>query len=1107
MKRIVFLSILFFLVVLPVAGQLYSSGVPFIRNYTPVETTGSEQNWAVVQDHRGVMYFGNNDKGVLEYDGVRWRNIPVANNSIIRSLAVDDSGTVYVGAVAEFGYLSPNPRGNLRYVSLSSRLDSAEMGFTNVWKTYHNKGEILFCSDQKTCTYYPALDSLFSMNNPEGTFMSFVVNGKFLQSNLLKGLLEIRNDSVLTVNGGGFFKGMHITSILPLAKDSLFIGPAGYAGFILNTRTGKIDSSLFSEETGNFLKRKVIYNGLLLPEKKIALATLYGGLVMLDNKGNLTGILNKETGLQDETILYLYINPDRPGKSPLWMAMNIGISKTEFNSPFRIFGEEYGLNGTINDIIEFNDTLHVATSSGVYYLEKDPSGTARFRNIGTINTQCWSFLVFRPGGDQKKKLLMGTITGLYDITSKKYPYVLDHKIRGKSSTRNYYLFVLAKSPSDTSTVYLGGNALTILKYRNGSFHQHNSHDLRDEVRSIAEDREGNLWVGTYNRGIFRFSFPPRDTLVKMYSQDDGLPTTDKISVYGINEELLFATPDGLYRYDPENDRFYPDSAIRRAMGSESCEIFRITEDADEDLWLSYEKEGRFLECILEKNQAGYRATVRPFLRLPNKSTDAIYGNEKGIVWLGKSTELYRFDKESGKDVDLPYMALIRKVSLDDDSVIFRGSYFKQGKNDRILVKRKQPEELIPSIKYRHNNISFQWSATFYEKEEDTEFRYRLEGYDNNWTKWSGRTEFTFTNLNQGSYTFHIQARNIYGTLSESGCYHFLILPPWYQTVLAYIVYVFLAIALIIVIVKLYTRKLKKENIKLEGIIAERTAEIRRQKKELTDSIEYASRIQRALLPSKKVLEENFPEHFILFKPRDIVSGDFYWMTQADHKVFVVAADCTGHGVPGAFMSMLGISFLNEIVNKLNIRKSNRILDELRIHVMDSLKQTGKEEDETKDGMDLALCVIDLEKKKIQYSGAYNPLYLVRPLSNEERSTLFREQEPEVPRGAVYNEEHILIQYPADKMPIGISEKGLQSFTSQELDTIDGYSLYMCSDGYIDQFGGPSGKKLMSKAFKKILLEIQNEPMTEQGNLLNKKIEEWMGNLAQIDDILVIGIRT
>jgi serine phosphatase RsbU (regulator of sigma subunit) len=308
-----------------------------------------------------------------------------------------------------------------------------------------------------------------------------------------------------------------------------------------------------------------------------------------------------------------------------------------------------------------------------------------------------------------------------------------------------------------------------------------------------------------------------------------------------------------------------------------------------------------------------------------------------------------------------------------------------------------------------------------------------------------------------------------------------------------------------VIIKLYTRRLKQENLRLEGIIEERTREIRKQKEELTDSIEYASRIQRALLPSDELMNELNIENFILFRPRDIVSGDFYWMGSKDGKVLIVAADCTGHGVPGAFMSMLGMTFLDEIVIKSEITRTDEIMEALREHVINSLEQSGKSVDEAvKDGMDLAMISVDMASGEIQYSGAYNPLYLVRKLKRAEKNRLNKGEELDLPRGCVHDEEYLLIQLKADQMPIGVSEKNMRFSATSVKD--EGFNIYMFSDGFLDQFGGPQGKKFMSKNFKKLLLEMQSIPLKEQGVALEKVLLGWMGEIRQIDDILVMGLR-
>ena len=257
-------------------------------------------------------------------------------------------------------------------------------------------------------------------------------------------------------------------------------------------------------------------------------------------------------------------------------------------------------------------------------------------------------------------------------------------------------------------------------------------------------------------------------------------------------------------------------------------------------------------------------------------------------------------------------------------------------------------------------------------------------------------------------------------------------------------------------------------------------EIEEQKKHIEDSIHYAKRIQNAILPPQEYVEKLLPEAFIFYRPKDIVSGDFYWVTHKHNKTFIAAVDCTGHGVPGAFMSIVGNNQLNYAVNVKNASTPHKILDALNEGVTKSLRQT-RISSSVKDGMDIALLSIDHDKKVVEYAGAYNPLYLVR--------------------------DGELIQYKADKFPIGgyMGEK-LKTFTRNEIEVKKDDVLYIFSDGYADQFGGPRERKFMVKKFRELLLKIHDEPMQEQEEILNQILEDWRGDVQQIDDILVIGIR-
>ncbi len=282
------------------------------------------------------------------------------------------------------------------------------------------------------------------------------------------------------------------------------------------------------------------------------------------------------------------------------------------------------------------------------------------------------------------------------------------------------------------------------------------------------------------------------------------------------------------------------------------------------------------------------------------------------------------------------------------------------------------------------------------------------------------------------------------------------------------------------------QKESEEKLRLKNI------EISKQHKHIKDSIIYAQRIQQALLAPLELIENvvedlsqlNFnAEYCILYKPKDIVSGDFYWAKYFSNSVFLAAADCTGHGVPGAFMSVLGISLLNDIVNKRDNIEPHIILNKLRAKLISTLRQSDYNTS-NKDGMDISLCRINLQTMKLEYAGAYQPLYLVR--SSEEKP--------------------ILVKYPGDRMPIGIYIKSERSFKKTTIKIEDNDTFYFGSDGYVSQFGGEKNETFKTRRFEKLLLEINHLPMNEQKDFLDKTILDWQQNNEQIDDILMIGVK-
>jgi serine phosphatase RsbU (regulator of sigma subunit) len=280
---------------------------------------------------------------------------------------------------------------------------------------------------------------------------------------------------------------------------------------------------------------------------------------------------------------------------------------------------------------------------------------------------------------------------------------------------------------------------------------------------------------------------------------------------------------------------------------------------------------------------------------------------------------------------------------------------------------------------------------------------------------------------------------------------------------------------------------------LEQKVIERTEEVVRQKEEIqdknqeleilykqvTDSIHYAKRIQEAILPPQELFDQLMPNSFVLYKPKDIVSGDFYWLDKKGDSIYCAAVDCTGHGVPGAFMSIVGSNLLKDAVNNTNLYAPSEIMDKLNEGVASTL-HVGLTEKQTKDGMDMTLVAIDYKKLELQFAAAFNPLYIVR--------------------------DGQLIQHKADKFPVGAFVGETRKFANCTVELKKGDTIYIFSDGYADQFGGPKGKKFMAGTFRNLLLEVSSLTAHEQKKRLDETIEKWRGQLEQVDDILIIGIK-
>jgi len=501
---------------------------------------------------------------------------------------------------------------------------------------------------------------------------------------------------------------------------------------------------------------------------------------------------------------------------------------------------------------------------------------------------------------------------------------------------------------------------------------------------------------------------------------------------------------------------------------------------------------------------------RVFRALSSRSpTDVIYTDSHDQLWFAKSNQLFHFDESRVPETMDTMKVLFRQVSITGDSVIFYGTNYRMDASGHIQPLDEQDQKDQPDLKHTFRDVEFSWSAPYYTQERQIRYSYYLDGFSGEWSEWSRARSVKINNLKHGRYIMRVKARNAYGDESPAAAFAFTILRPWYATVVAIFIYIVL-IASLVVFVILYTRNLKsraelleKQNREielqkkeLENLNEEMTAQrdeieaqrdslsdqkelINKQNKAITDSIHYARRIQDAVLPADEVMRYLLPKHFVFYRPRDIVSGDFYWVDKRDETVLIAVADCTGHGVPGAFMSMLGISLLNEVLSTYGDRPTNEIMDEVRDQLIAALGQTG-DKYEAKDGMDMALVAIDTTNRTIQFTGANQHLYT------------FQDGELVVIKG--------------DPMPVGIHEHSSTLFTAHTLQLKRGDTLYLFSDGYADQFGGEKRKKFGTARLKNLLTRLQRNIMHDQKEALVKEFDTWKGQEEQIDDVLMIGIK-
>lgn len=1032
-------------------AQTGIQGNYFIRNYDPKEARSAAQYWSMTQDSRGVFYFAAGNK-ILQFNGLIWKSISTRNESSPLSLITGEDKQVYVGCNNEFGYLTPDQYGNLNYKSLSTKLKSCNTG--NIWSICQHNNWTYFAGTEDLVAYHEGkIQSLKVKPNvvvipsPEGPVVN--IGGK--------GLCRLQGSSIVPLINASYFAKDNIVSGCQLNENEMLL-VSGNAGILLyNLKTGSINARPHpilmynSEFISNY-----IYSVHISTQGKICVGTVYNGLYIFTPSGQFERIINSNAGLANNAINKQY--SDRYGN--LWVCTDKGASRIEVNNGFQFWNAKDGIEGSVEDVIRYNGELLIASGIGLLRYEN-----GKFIKDERLKSEVWQFCKTK-----SNRLMLSTTLGLLEYAGGLITPIIP----------NIGTFHAEEIEPD---ILLIGAEKGAYSYNLKTKEQIKLCSTASEIRTLGKDKHGVIWFATENNGVGYI----KSGKTHMLSKKNGIQDSKFNAIFIYNKEAYIYTKHGLYQYNFKSSKIESTARFGKFLTKPELGIFRMKGDEQGNVWTSTYGDNTNRLSFNKYSAGSFKRDTLFFKRLPSLHTQCFY-TDGNSVYFGTQEGLFQFNRSSIKSTDRSYSASINQITIGRDSILFHGTFRKPIKGG-FELSNLQPKTATLSHTYDLNAFSFEYGSNYTTESEQLIYRVKLNGFDEQWSEWTSETKKSYTNLNEGTYTFNVQAKNIFGELSTTCSYTFTILPPWYRTWWAYTLYIILASVLVYGIVYLNTRRLKAANIRLEGIVTERTAEVVKQKEEIEEknvqimeSIEYAKTIQEAILTSDEFFERVFPEHFVLFKPKDIVSGDFYWAYQTkSEKTFWVAADCTGHGVPGAFMTMIGNSLLNEIIIENGIEEVGTILDRLRDRIIQTLnKDVDLDSDEKmRNGMDISLCCWDKTTNKLFFSGANNPVFIIR------------------------NGE--LIELKGDKQPIGI-HKRMTPFTCQEFDLLPGDQIYNFSDGYADQMGGEDEQRFKIANLKKAIVELSTLSLTEQGKKLDDIYVNWKGDVEQMDDVVLIGVK-
>lgn len=772
--------ILYFLLLLSLhaAGtDIKSIGVPYVQNYNKAIYQSGNQNWSVTRDEHGIMYFGNSE-GLLTFDGKYWQSYRMPNGLIVRAVAANGNGKIYSGGFGELGYWENNKNGQLTYHSLNQLVPKKYQPINEeIWKIYVDPNQVIFQSFGSIYIYKDGKINV--VKGPQPFLFLFQTGNRYFVEQVNSGLYELKGSRLEYINGSNIMGNSGVLSILQLSANRYLIGTARNGLFIYDN--GQIKP--WNTQASDFLKNYQLNNGARIG-KYVAYGTILNGIIIIDTTGNVIQQINKSSGLQNNTVLSLYIDNEQN----LWAGLDNGIDRIEINSPLYFYFDKTGHFGTVYSSIIFNNKIYLGTNQGLFYSDWIENGNKRlfqsfdFKLIPGSQGQVWELSL------QDGKLLCGHNTGTFQVNGDAISKITT--ISGGWTIKKLNTNQLIQGTYTGLIIYKKDNS------GNWVF-DHKVDGFGEPSRYVEQDNKGQLWVSHAYKGIYKVTLSSdlkKATSVKYYDKQYGLPGSFNINVFNLDNRIVFASDSGFYVYDDISDHFTKYQELNKKLGS-FARSNKIIPALGKKYWFINHGHVSLADFSVPGKMSidSNRFSILEGRMVQNyenisRINSSIYliSVDDGFVIMNDEDALRQ------SDLKLPYV-LIRRIENITDKITTIENNGNQGEIE---------------IPHSENNIRISYSLPFY-RQEKIRFQYYLEGYSHQWSDWSTQSQKEFTNLDQGTYHFRVRAKINEQNVSPETVLTFTVLAPWYAGHIAVICYILLIILAYFLVRKYYRIKLQR----------------------------------------------------------------------------------------------------------------------------------------------------------------------------------------------------------------------------------------------------------------------------------------------------------